>query len=341
MVVKIFLAGYPVHETDPVARGYYTFADGIERWLRGSEHELTDGPTGADIALHLCPPHMFQPTQGIRNVCFTMWEAPILPVEYPPILSKADAIVVPSEACRKAFVKAGLQNVHSVPLAADEIYHIQDPSRQILRGPGSNALRFLYVGSMSPRKGAHLLAPAWRLAFEGRHEFAPQLYMKGIGPEGQRSLMTPYGDDRVVVDTRDISREALATLYAQADVFIFPSFGEGFGLPAIEAMATGCLVVATDAGGLSEFVSGYTAIVVRRPVKAEVTYGIRYLESVPTAESLALAMRQAYDNWGSSNIEALRNSGVKKARSFTWDHTGNSVAQILEGVLNENIVQTA
>lgn len=339
--MKIFLVGYPVHETDPVARGYYTFADGIERWLRGSEHVLTDDAEGADVALHLCPPHMFEPTPELRNVCFTMWEAPALPVEYPPILEKADVIVVPSEACRNTFVKAGLQNVHAVPLGADEVFMRQDPTRQILRGPGAKPLRFLYVGIMSPRKGAHLLAPAWRLAFENRQELAPKFYMKGIGPPGQRSIMTPYGDDRVVVDTRDIGREELSRLYADADVFMFPSFGEGFGFPALEAMASGCLVVATDAGGLTEFVSGYTAIVVRRPVKAEVTYGIRYVDSVPTAESLALALRQAYENWGSSNLEAIRNSGVQKARSFTWARTCEALVEILKGVRNENLIQTA
>jgi hypothetical protein len=77
------------------------------------------------------------------------------------------------------------------------------------------------------------------------------------------------------------------------------------------------------------------------PLKAEVTYGIRYVDNVPSAESLALALRQAYENWGSSNLEALRNSGVQKARSFTWSRTGESLVETLKGVLNANLIQTA
>jgi glycosyltransferase involved in cell wall biosynthesis len=62
-------------------------------------------------------------------------------------------------------------------------------------------------------------------------------------------------DDRVVF-TKFVDDEFLPTIYNAADVFVFPSHYEGFGLPAIEAMACGRPVVCSDAAALPEVVDG-------------------------------------------------------------------------------------
>jgi glycosyltransferase involved in cell wall biosynthesis len=53
------------------------------------------------------------------------------------------------------------------------------------------------------------------------------------------------------IEARD--EAAMAGFYQGCDVFVFPSLAEGFGLPALEAMACGCAVVTTDCGGVSTF----------------------------------------------------------------------------------------
>jgi glycosyltransferase involved in cell wall biosynthesis len=56
------------------------------------------------------------------------------------------------------------------------------------------------------------------------------------------------------VETIEARSEAeMAEFYRRCDVFVFPSLAEGFGLPALEAMACGCAVVTTDCGGVSTF----------------------------------------------------------------------------------------
>jgi glycosyltransferase involved in cell wall biosynthesis len=62
-------------------------------------------------------------------------------------------------------------------------------------------------------------------------------------------------EDRVVF-TKFVDDEVLPTLYNAADLFVFPSFYEGFGLPAIEAMACGRPVVCSSATALPEVVDG-------------------------------------------------------------------------------------
>jgi glycosyltransferase involved in cell wall biosynthesis len=49
------------------------------------------------------------------------------------------------------------------------------------------------------------------------------------------------------------SEAEMAEFYRRCDVFVFPSLAEGFGLPALEAMACGCAVLLTDCGGVSSF----------------------------------------------------------------------------------------
>jgi len=59
-----------------------------------------------------------------------------------------------------------------------------------------------------------------------------------------------------------VDDETLAKLYSGSDVFIFTSYRKGFGLPPLEAMASGAAVVTTDCGGVRDYaVDGYNSLV--------------------------------------------------------------------------------
>lgn len=96
--------------------------------------------------------------------------------------------------------------------------------------------------------------------------------------------------------------EELARYYGQADVFVFPSLQEGFGLPPLEAMACGTPVVTTDCGGVSDFAEdGVNCLIV--PVK--------------DPQAMAEAMRRMLDD--RDLAERLSKAGRKTACRFTWD----------------------
>jgi glycosyltransferase involved in cell wall biosynthesis len=62
---------------------------------------------------------------------------------------------------------------------------------------------------------------------------------------------------------KNVDDETLAKLYSSADVFIFTSYKESFGLPPLEAMACGTPIVTTDCGGIRDYaVDGYNALIV-------------------------------------------------------------------------------
>jgi glycosyltransferase involved in cell wall biosynthesis len=107
------------------------------------------------------------------------------------------------------------------------------------------------------------------------------------------------------------SREELNVLFSLADVFVFPSWIEGFGLPVLEAMACGTPVVASDRGSIPE-VAGEAALL----ADAEDDAGFAvHLEHVLTDPSLA---------------EDLRRRGRQRASAFTWGHTARAVLETYE-----------
>jgi glycosyltransferase involved in cell wall biosynthesis len=121
-------------------------------------------------------------------------------------------------------------------------------------GNGKAALRLLITGNIIPRKGHHLLpellAPLKDLPWE--------LRVVGGAPERRyrrrlKRLIRRAGLSERVIFTGELAPAALAQEYAQADIFVFPSAYEGFGISLAEAVRCGLPCVAFDSGALSEW----------------------------------------------------------------------------------------
>jgi glycosyltransferase involved in cell wall biosynthesis len=114
---------------------------------------------------------------------------------------------------------------------------------------GDDTAVVLHVGRLAPEKNLDVLAESWIQAHAALGIRAT-FVVAGEGPVA-RSLVTrmPFVRQLGFVD-----REALARMYASADLCVLPSHTETCGLVALEAMASGIPVVAADAGGLRESV---------------------------------------------------------------------------------------
>lgn len=157
--------------------------------------------------------------------------------------NRALATLVPTEELRRDLECYGFQNLHIVSRGVDT--SLFSPSRRspALRrkwGVGEHAIVAMYVGRMAPEKNLPLAVEA----FLAMHERNPhvQLVMVGDGP-GRASLAN-RNPNVVFAGTR--SGEDLATHYASADVFLFPSLTETFGNVTLEAMASGLAIVAYE-----------------------------------------------------------------------------------------------
>jgi glycosyltransferase involved in cell wall biosynthesis len=353
--MKIGFYLYHMKVDDPSARGFFQTAFHLYNGLKNSEGiELIDmGPrnahkrhlkkAGLDAVFHFCPPHFYDHCDVAPNFVFTMWESPKLPGDYVERLKKAEYHIVPSTFCKDVWKRAGLESA-IVPLGVmPEILQL-DPGRRILRGPGTPRIRFLYVVSSKEtreRKGASLITPAWKEAFEGNPEAwaHTQLYLKYVNPDpAKREIRFPYKDERLVMDGRLLEVNEMAELYGSADVFIYPSVGEGFGLPPLEAMAAGALAVCTDAGGMSDFINSERALMIERSQRATMKYAEDVEIMVPTVHDVATKLKGAFKWWGTPTLEGIRKRGYETARGYIWQNSVAILAHTIEGVLKQRMV---
>ncbi|MEW5946200.1 MAG: glycosyltransferase family 1 protein [bacterium] len=127
--------------------------------------------------------------------------------------------------------------------------------REILSRHGLPERFVLYVGRLNPRKNLAALIEAYARVKAGAGG-APRLVIAGTGGEEAklkaRARGAGVGDD--VLFPGYVERSDLPALYRRAEVFVYPSLGEGFGMPVLEAMACGAPVVASDNTAFPEVV---------------------------------------------------------------------------------------
>jgi glycosyltransferase involved in cell wall biosynthesis len=225
--------------------------------------------------------------------------------------------------------KQDLVRVFRVPEEKIDVIHLAaggelgpvENERELERIRGRYGLpdRFvLHLGAVEPRKNLESLIRAMAtLRREGTDE---RLVLAGPGGEAYveslretaRSVGLSPGQD--VFFPGYIQEDDLAALYSASQLFVFPSFYEGFGLPPLEAMACGVPVVLAANSSLGEFYS-------ENCVMVEDT-------EIPT---LAAAIRRAlYDR---ALRDELSRRGRKLARSRSWDRVAEETLAVYERAL--------
>ncbi len=238
----------------------------------------------------------------------------------PLALRAADAIITVSKQSREDIVThlpVSPERVVVVPLAADERFRPMETAEVELVLPRYGIRRpyILYVGTLEPRKNLPRLLEAyawlrrwsarWRMVIVGARKWKSSPIFDAV----RRLDLQPY-----VHFTGYVADEHLPALYAGADLFVFPSLYEGFGLPALEAMACSTPVVTSNTSSLPEVV-GDAAVMVD-PLDVE---------------GLAEAMRQVLTD--SDLREDLRAKGLERASQFTWERTARETVAVYRDVL--------
>jgi glycosyltransferase involved in cell wall biosynthesis len=190
----------------------------------------------------------------------TMWESSRLPAAWPAALNCARAVIVPTrfvaEVCRSSGVNVPIE---VVPEGVDPgIYrYIERPERA--------GLTTLIVGPVDDRKNTRIGIQAWKDAF--RDDRDAKLIIKTS--YGYRNYVPD--DPRIqYVDEREEQR-GIAHWYARADVLLALG-NEGFGLPLVEAMATGLPAIALDSEGQRDVCEEFPSGVLMVPPERYRTY---------------------------------------------------------------------
>ena len=165
-----------------------------------------------------------------------------------------DTVFVNSEEYRRGWIKRGFDPAKLKILPRGLDTELFQPGRRDSAffkkfGAANGAVRLLYVGRISREKDLDLLADAYRRL---RKEGLPvQLFVVGHGPYSE-ALAKSLPD---AFFTGYLKGAELATAYASADIFVFPSTTDTFGNVILEAQASGLPVVVSDSGGPKELVA--------------------------------------------------------------------------------------
>ncbi|MBU2639867.1 MAG: glycosyltransferase [Nanoarchaeota archaeon] len=171
----------------------------------------------------------------------------------------------------------------------------------------------LHVGTDLPRKNVAMILKSFSYL---KNKIEDSLFIKiGKFNKNNSNLINELRLKNKIKIFSNLSEKNLSEFYSAADLFVFPSLYEGFGLPVLEAMACGCPVITSSCSSLPEIVSDAAILVDPYDVNA-----------------LSKAIETVFAN---SNLrEKMISRGLRQAKKFNWEKTTLETLKIYKEVYN-------
>jgi glycosyltransferase involved in cell wall biosynthesis len=235
---------------------------------------------------------------------FAAWYRLFLPI----LVKRVRMIFTPSEYVRdKICRRYGVKSIVVTPNGVDRSVFHPNAKQDRFKLPEKY---ILYVGTLEPRKNLAGLLKAWNQvkdAFKDTSLIVAGTYGSVFAPvrpmkETERVLFPGYVDE-----------EDLPGLYAGATLFVLPSFDEGFGLPVLEAMASGTPVIASDRGALPE-VLGESGVI------------FKLSDNDGLCDALMKCLSDQY------LLLSMKEKGLERAELFPWQRSARIVWNALHEI---------
>lgn len=239
------------------------------------------------------------------------------------LASKASHIITDSESSKRDIVQemdiAG-EKVSVIPLAADPVYFSNSPraagkKSDVVAKYQLDSEFILFVGAIEPSKNIGTLLGAYSSLL--KRGFEHQLVLVGIkDSKYYHRLQENFGRlfGRQVRFLGSVPQRELRDLYRKAWLFVYPSLYEGFGLPVLEAMASGTPVITSNVSAIPE-VTGDAALLIDPRDK----------------DKLALYIWNLYHD-GKARSD-LANKGLSRAQNFSWNRCARQTIEVYRQVM--------
>lgn len=233
-----------------------------------------------------------------RPECYCPEERIVLDANTRISAAFAKKIIVPSQSTAEDLVKYYRINPEKIKVIS---HGSPNPNEH---NPKENAEGFemLFMGRIEKRKNIRMIIEAFELFMKSNKKREAKLVLagkEGFGFEEIKNavLKSPYCGSIYLPGY--VSETEKKKLYKNADIFLFPSLAEGFGLPILEAMSYGIPVITSEFGAVAE-TAGRGAVLINSS----------------NAKSLAGAMKTLYTN--REKRTELRKRGYENLKRFSW-----------------------
>lgn len=201
------------------------------------------------------------------------------------------------------------------------------------------------VGRNQPRKRLDLTIQYYAEWLRRYGHGNAYLYLH-VAPTGEQGyditrLVRYFGvGGRVIACTppagQGMDDELMPYVYSAMDVYLTTTQGEGWGLPALEAMACGVPVVAPDFGGLASWARDVAYLVpcyAHACITAPLGGRPYTVGAIPTMDDTVDTLQHVFNT---GNVHDRRNRGIKLAKSLTWHNAGVQFTDVLEAAVSES-----
>ena len=270
---------------------------------------------------------------GKKNYFYPYWELDRIPHKIIKAFSLYDKIIAPSQFIADTFQKYVDYEVQVInqPVLIPNHINVNRLDNGVLK-----ILFMMDLGSYASRKNPKGALEAFQLAFPPNVKDVELIIkIKGDRDFGLRGELTHYcsKDSRIKVVDGDLSREQLTLLMNNCNVLLSRHRSEGFGFGPAEGMASGKIVVATEYGGVTDFLNespGYPIPYKMTPVEEnQYPYGENQMWADPSVPDAAIALQEIYKNFDQAISRA--NTGRQLINDkFSFKSVGNKLQSFFE-----------
>jgi glycosyltransferase involved in cell wall biosynthesis len=245
----------------------------------------------------------------LRNYLYPFWELDRIPHEKLKVLSAYDEIIAPSTFIANTFSnflgKEIKKILHPVRIPANI-------SPNLIRGGTLKIFSFMDFDSHVARKNPQGILDAFKHAFPNHYDDVELIIkVRGLNDFGMRKILqgSCAKDSRIKIIDKTLPRDAMDVLLEECNVYISMHRSEGFGLGPAEALAHEKIVISTDYGGTTDFITkktGYPLEYKLIPVESNAyPFGQNQMWADPSVDSAVESLRDIYHNYDNALLRGI------------------------------------